>query len=231
MKRLRMLTAVAVLALAIPVLAGCAVDRTNVRYAPPSGPNPGKLSVSVRGAVIPAADLRDKTKIYPKQIILYTGYYDDKTYDINDKGVDALFDEALKSELNRLGVGIVDIEGIDGPLDKESRDRIRARISSEYPDAQVAVGITVKEFFAETKRNFFSTDAKVKTGIELYALDLQTGEILRTEYGTTWEDTLISADREYLVDKLNEALEELMKKVVRDNMQLRDMLVKVGSRR
>lgn len=224
---------VAVVTLLLGMLAGvtgCASSlRTNLEYLP-AGDNPSRVGVHLKGVVVPAADVRLNAGVYPKQIILQESYTGDKTYDINDKAVDVVFDGALATELARLGVPATIASGI-GPLDKTTKEAVRKRLMESYPDVNVAFGLKIKEFFADTKRGLVSTDVKVKSSMEFYALDVETGELFWSEYATDWDDTVVSADRDYLIGQLDDVLSNLMSKAVKDNLTLRDALVRIGSRK
>lgn len=230
MKDLRTIAATVVMLVVFAGVTGCASTRSNIEYIP-AGESPSRIGVPVKGVVIHSDDARPNAKVYPKQIILQTSYSGDKTFDINDRAIDAVFDDAVTSELSRLGVSVSIAKDIDGPLDKTTKDRIRKAVMAQYPGVKVAFGLKIKDFFATTERKLVTTNVEVNSSIEFYALDVETGELFWSEYASEWEDTVVSADREYLIGQLDDVLSNLMKKAVKENLTLRDALVRIGSRR
>lgn len=212
------------------VLAGCGGVRKNVVYFP-SGDAPAKLSGSVKALLLPVVDARESARIYPKQIISHTSYYGEKSFDINNKPVDEVFGDALAVELYNLGVGLVRAEDIDVPLDKANKDRVGELVRQKYPDARVVIGMRVTEFMAYSKRNLLSTDVRFTAAVELNVLDVTRGELLWADYKTEKTDTVVSADRNYMVEELSAVMSDVMKKAVKNNLSLRDALVRSSAGR
>lgn len=210
-------------------LAGCASERMNITYNASAG-DVEKLPKPVTAAIIPVVDARESTKVYPKQVIEHTSYRGDVTYDINDRTVEEVFTDALSADLARLGVKLVDVKGIDGPLDKETYSRIDKRLKAEYPGIQVAFGARVTDFMATAKNNLVTEKVHVTAAMQFYVLDVSTGELLWSDYKTEWDDTVASANHNYMIEQLDQALANLMQKSVRDNTSLRDLLIKISSR-
>ena len=219
-----------VLALAVAALmmSACASQRMNLSYDASQG-EVQQLPKPVTGAVIPLEDVR-KDITYPKQVIKQTSYNGDVTYDINDKSVEDVMDDALVSELGRMGVKAVKTEGIQGPLDKETADRIRKRLAAEYPDVQVAFGGRITDFMASSTRTLVTDKVHVVAAIQFYVLDVKTGDLLWSDYKAEWDNTVASVNHDYMIKQLNEALTALMHKTIRDNTSLRDLLVKISNR-
>lgn len=219
-----------VLALAVAALmmSACASQRMNLSYDASQG-EVQQLPKTVTGAVIPLEDVR-KDITYPKQVIKQTSYNGDVTYDINDKSVEDVMDDALVSELGRMGVKAVRTEGIQGPLDKDTADRIRKRLAAEYPDVQVAFGGRITDFMASSTRTLVTDKVHVVAAIQFYVLDVKTGDLLWSDYKAEWDNTVASVNHDYMIKQLNEALTALMHKTIRDNTSLRDLLVKISSR-
>ena len=219
-----------VLALAVAALmmSACASQRMNLSYDASQG-EVQQLPKPVTGAVIPLEDVR-KDITYPKQVIKQTSYNGDVTYDINDKSVEDVMDDALVSELGRMGVKAVKTEGIQGPLDKETADRIRKRLAAEYPDVQVAFGGRITGFMASSTRTLVTDKVHIVAAIQFYVLDVKTGDLLWSDYKAEWDNTVASVNHDYMIKQLNEALTALMHKTIRDNTSLRDLLVKISSR-
>ncbi len=211
------------------VLSGCGGVRKNVAYFP-SGGEAAKLPGSVKVVVLPVVDARESAKIYPKQIISHTSYYGEKTFDINDKPVEDVFGEALAAELYNLGVGVVRAADMDVRLDKENKDRAWEQLRQKYPDAGVAVGMKVVNFMAYSKRNLLSTDVKFTAAVQLNVMDLTSGKLLWADYKTEKTDTVLSAGRNYMVEELSAVMSDVMKKAVKDNLTLRDVLVGTSGR-
>ena len=219
-----------VLALAVAALmmSACASQRMNLSYDASQG-EVQQLPKTVTGAVIPLEDVR-KDITYPKQVIKQTSYNGDVTYDINDKSVEDVMDDALVSELGRMGVKAVRTEGIQGPLDKETADRIRKRLAAEYPDVQVAFGGRITDFMASSTRTLVTDKVHIVAAIQFYVLDVKTGDLLWSDYKAEWDNTVASVNHDYMIKQLNEALTALMHKTIRDNTSLRDLLVKISNR-
>lgn len=209
--------------------SGCASTRKNLSYEASSG-SMEEIAKPVTASLIPPVDLRDGMKPYPKQIIIQRSFRGDITYEINDRTVDDVFAEALTQELRRLGLNVVVAPGIAGPLDKDSAENIRKILVSRYPDMPLAFGAKITDFIAESQRTIVTTDVKIKASLQLYILDVQTGELLWSDSRSDWSDTVASADRNDLVEKLNQALSSLIHKTVRDNKSLRELLNKISSR-
>ncbi len=219
-----------VLALAIAALmmSACASQRMNLSYDASQG-EAQALPKPVTGAIIPLADVR-KGITYPKEVIKQTSYNGEVTYDINDKSVEDVMDDALVAELGRIGVKAVKVEGIQGPLDKETADRIRKRLAAEYPDVKVAFGGRITDFMASSTRTLVTDKVHVVAAMQFYVLDVKTGDLLWSDYKAEWDNTVASINHNYMIKQLNEALTALMHKTIRDNTSLRDLLVKISNR-
>jgi hypothetical protein len=189
-----------------------------------------KISKPFTATLIPPVDLREGMMSYPKQIIVQKSYGGDITYEINDRTVEDVFAEALTQELKTLGVDVVSTPGIRGPLDRDTSENVRKMLASRYPEMKVAFGAKITDFLAESQRTIVTTDVKLKASLQLYILDVQTGELLWSDSRSDWSDTVVSADRDYMIEQLNQALSSLMHKTVRDNMSLRELLVKISRR-
>ena len=220
---------VIIIAVAAVMLSACASQRMNLSYDASQG-EVQKLPKPVTGAIIPLEDAREKTQIYPKQVIKQTSYTGQVTYDINDRSVEDVMNNALAAELGNLGVKAVETEGIKGPLDKETADRIRKRVMAEYPDVQVAFGGRITDFMASSTRTLVANKVHVVAAMQFYVLDVKTGDLLWSDYKTEWDDTVESVSHNYMIGQLNKALAALMHKTVRDNTSLRDLLVKISGR-
>ena len=218
-----------VVAVILFAASGCSSSRMNLAYDASRGEVKG-ISKPVTGTLIPPVDLREGKMSYPKQVIVQKSYSGDLTYEINDRTVDDVFAEALTQEMKRMGVDFVATPGIAGPLDRDTAENVRKMLVSRYPDVKIAFGAKITDFLAETQRTLVSTDVKLKASLQLYVLDVQTGELLWSDSRSDWSDTVASADRDYLIEQLNQALSSLIHKTVRDNMSLRELLVKISSR-
>jgi hypothetical protein len=137
--------------------------------------------------------------------------------------------DALSTELTAMGVKLVK-SGIEGPLDKDSAQAIRQKLLKENPDVQVAIGGKVVDFLASSKKGAITTRVNVAAGMQLYTLDVKTGDLIWSDYKTDWEDSVVSADHNYMIQQLDKALEDLMVKGVRDNKSLRDDLSRISNR-
>ena len=126
-----------------------------------------------------------------------------------------------------MGVYLVK-SGIEGPLDKDTAQSIRQKLAKERPDVQVAIGGKVSDFLATSKKGAVTTRVYVTAGMQLYTLDVKTGDLIWSEYKTDWEDSVMSADHNYMIRQLDKALEELMKKGVRENKSLKDDLSRIS---
>jgi hypothetical protein len=210
------------------IASGCATARTNISYDSSKG-NISRLERPVKGVIVSVVDAREKTRAYPKQVIEHVDYSGNVTHDINDRTVEEVFTDALTDEFRREGVTLVRLESPVGPLDRESADSVRKTIEEKYPDIQVAFGAKVIEFMASSRRTLVSNKAHVTGWMQLYVLDMKTGDLLWSDYKTEWDDTLVSADRNKMIEELNDALSDLMHKSIRNNMSLRDLLVKDSS--
>ena len=208
------------------VLSGCASERNNIAYRP-DFTGVKKLARPVTGVIVPIADMREKTRAYPKQVIMQTSYGGEITYDINDRTVSEVVTDALSTELAAMGVNLVK-SGIEGPLDKDTAQSIRQKLAKERPDVQVAIGGKVSDFLATSKKGAVTTRVYVTAGMQLYTLDVKTGDLIWSEYKTDWEDSVMSADHNYMIKQLDKALEELMKKGVRENKSLREDLTRIS---
>lgn len=218
-----------IVAVTLFTASGCASTRENLAYEASRG-NVKEIATPVTAALIPPVDLREGMKSYPKQIIVQKSFGGDVTYEINDRTVDDVFAEALNQELKRLGLNVVTAPGIAGPLDKDTSENIRKTLISSYPDMKLAFGAKITDFMAESQRTLVSTDVKIKASIQLYILDVQTGELLWSDSRSDWSETVVSADRNDMVDQLNKALSSLIHKTVRDNKSLRELLIKISNR-
>jgi len=219
----------AVAAVMLFAASGCSSTRMNLAYKASIG-EVKKISNPVTAMLIPVVDNREGMMAYPKQVIVQKSYSGDLTYEINDRTVEDVFEEALVQELKRLGVDVVTTPGIAGPLDRDSADKVRKMLVSGYPDVQIAFGAKVTDFLAESQRTVVSTDITLKASLQLYILDVKTGELLWSDSRADWSKTVVSADRDYMIEQLNQALSNLIHKTVRDNMSLRDLLVKISNR-
>ncbi|MGA2193044.1 MAG: hypothetical protein ABSG42_06685 [Nitrospirota bacterium] len=215
--------------LAVLLLAGCASSRLNISYNASEGQITA-LDRPVTGTIIPLADTRENTRAYPKEVIAHTDYSGNVTYEINDKTVEEVFDDALAAELSRMGVRLVKVSGIDGPLDRETASEIAKKLRAEYPDVQVAFGGRIKDFMAKSQRTLIANDVHVTGWMQFYVLDVKTGNLLWSDYNTQWDEKLGTYDRDKMIERLNDALASLIHKSVRDNMSLRDLLVKISQR-
>jgi len=218
-----------VVALMLFVSSGCSSARMNLAYDASQGVVK-KIPKPVTAALIPVADVREGMMSYPKQVIVQKSYGGDLTYEINDRTVDDVFTDALTQELKALGVNIASTPGINGPLDKDTAEDVRKLLASRYPDVMVAFGAKVTDFLAESQRSVVTTNVKLKASLQFYILDVKTGELLWSDTRSDWNNTVASADRDYMIEQLDQALSSLMHKTVRDNMSLRDLLVKISSR-
>jgi len=217
------------LMLAAVLSAGCATAKKNLSYSPDWG-DVTRINRPVVGVLLPVSDQRANTRVYPKQIIIRTNHGGYKSYDINDRPVDEVFGEAFSAEIEKMGVKLIHPADMEGPLDKESAEGMKKALNAKYPDAGVAFGVNIKEFVATSQRKLFRDQVKITADIELYTLDLGTGDIGSSEFTTEWVDALYSADHNYMVEQLDKALANLVLKGVRDNMTMRDMLVKIANR-
>ena len=209
-------------------VSGCSSVRTNLAYRPAGVP--AKVGATVKGVLTPVVDLREDTKAYPKQVIVHTGYRGGVTYDINDRTVDEVFEDALSAELQAVGIKLVRAETVSAPLDGETAGKLRHELATLYPDVQVAFGAKVMEFMARSKRELLTDKVRVSAWVKFYVLDVKTGDLLWSDYKTEWDSTFATMDREKMIKQLNEALTSLMHKAVRDNGSLRDLLTKVSTR-
>jgi hypothetical protein len=209
--------------------SGCATARTNITYDSSKG-DVARLEKPVRGAIVSVVDAREKTRTYPKQVIEHTDYSGNVTHDINDRTVEEVFTDALTDELRREGVSLVRLAEPVGTLDRESADSVRKLLAEKYPDIQVAFGAKIIEFMADSRRTLVANKAHVSGWMQLYVLDMKTGDLLWSDYKTEWDDTLLSADRDKMIEELDQALSDLMHKSIRNNMSLRDLLVRNSGR-
>jgi disulfide oxidoreductase YuzD len=209
--------------------SGCSGQRANLKYERGWG-EVQKLDYTVVAAIVPTSDKRPDVKSYPKQIIKKENYSGEIEYDINDRTINAVFDEALSDEMRQLGAGVIMADKINVPLDKSTFEDIRARIRSEYPDAQAAVGMTILDFIAVTKKETLTHDVRFAARVEVHALNIETGKLVSVQYNTEWTDWVVTLDRDYIIGELNEALKEVMKNAIRENMSLRDLLITASDR-
>jgi len=223
------ISAVSLVFAALLLLSGCASSRKDISYNPGWGES-NKLAKPVKGVVIPLEDMREYARTYPKQVIIQTDYSGNVSSDINDRAVDELVEDALKGELERIGVKVIPVKGVNGPLDKETADSIKKRITAEYPGAQVAFGARIKDFTATSKRTLIAHNVHVVGWMEFYVLDMGTGDLVWSDFKTEWEDTVASSDHNYMIGQLEQALKNLMEKSVRENTPMRDLLSKITNR-
>ncbi len=209
--------------------SGCSSTRMNLAYDASRG-EVKRISRPVTATLIPVVDAREGIKTYPKQVIVQKSYGGDLTYEINDRTVDDVFTDALTQELKRMGLDVVSAPGIAGPLDRDSADNVRKQLISRYPDVRLAFGAKITDFIAESKREVVTTDVDLKAALQFYILDVKTGELLWSDSRSDWSNTVASADRDYMVEQLNQALSSLIHKTVRDNASLRELLVKISNR-
>lgn len=210
-------------------VSGCSSTRKNLVYDASQG-NVKEIPNPVMATLIPPVDIREGMMTYPKQIIVQRSYRGDITYEINDRTVEDVFTEALAQELKRLGVDVVATPGIAGPLDRDTAENVRKILTSRSPDMKLAFGAKITDFLAESQRSVVTTKVKVKASLQLYILDVKTGELLWSDSRSDWSDTVALADRNYMVEQLNQALSSLIHKTVRDNVSLRDLLIKISNR-
>jgi uncharacterized lipoprotein YajG len=220
------LVRIVVAAFAALMLAGCGGVRKDIAYFPSPGQS-ARLAKQVKVAVLPAIDDRENAKVYPKQIISHTSYSGENTFDINDTPIEDVFREALSVELYNLGVGVVKAD-VGMGLDKATSDRVRELIREKYPDARVVVGMKVTDFMGSSISGLVTTDVRFSAAVSIYAMDMATGNLVWGDYKSERTDTVLSAGRNYMVDELDGVLSDIMKKAVRDNMSLRDTLVKAS---
>jgi hypothetical protein len=209
---------------------GCSTTRNNLAYDPTAG-SELKLGKQVTGALIPLSDEREQAKSYPKQVIVQTDYSGNVSYDINDRTVADVLNSAVSTELSMLGVKLIKVEGVEGPLDKKTVEGIRTKLASAYPEAKVGFGGVIKEFIATSKRNLIAHNVHVTAWLQFYVLDIETGDLLWSDYKTEWDDVAGAADHNYMIDQLDLAVVNLMQKSVRDNESMKDLLVKVSNRK
>jgi PBP1b-binding outer membrane lipoprotein LpoB len=210
-------------------VSGCSSTRKNLVYDVSRG-NVKEIPNSVMATLIPPVDIREGMMTYPKQIIVQKSYRGDTTYEINDRTVEDVFAEALAQELKRSGVDVVATPGIAGPLDRDTAENVRKILASRSPEMKLAFGAKITDFLAESQRSVVTTKVKVKASLQLYILDVKTGELLWSDSRSDWSDTVASADRNYMVEQLNQALSSLIHKTVRDNVSLRELLIKISNR-
>ena len=210
------------------IFAGCSTTRTNISYDAGQG-EVAMIPKPVVGTLLPVVDAREGTRTYPKQVIRHTDYSGEVSYEINDKDVEDVFRDSLEAELGRLGIKMVRTQ-LKTPLDKESAAEVRKELMDKYPDVQVAFGAKVLQFMADSKKTLVGNDVHVSGWIQFYVLDVKTGDVLWSDYKTEWDNKLASADRNKMIKQLDDALSSLMQKSVRDNLSLRDLLVKISSR-
>jgi len=211
------------------MISGCSAGMQNLTYERGWG-KVVRLDHTVVAAIIPAKDARPVARTYPKQIIKNVGYSDEVEYEINDRTVADVFDQALSEELRQHGASVVVPEGIAGPLDKSTYEDVRAQLQRDYPDVQAAVGYEILDYMATSKRNFISYDVSISAKVRFYALNVSTGKLVTMEYNTEWTDWKLMLDRDYMIRQLDKALEDIMKNTVRENMQLRDLLISASPR-
>ncbi len=210
------------------IFAGCSTARTNISYDAGQG-QVAMIPKPVVGTLLPVVDARQGTRPYPKQVIRHTDYSGNVSSGINDKDVEDVFRDSLEAELGRLGVKMVRTQ-LKTPLDKESAAEVRKEMMDRYPTVQVVFGAKVLEFMADSKKTLIGNDVHVSGAIQFYVLDVKTGDVLWSDYKTDWDDKVASADRDKMIEQLDNALSSLMQKSVRDNLSLRDLLVKISSR-
>jgi len=215
--------------IAAVMFSGCASSRKNISYDPDWG-EVKRMDKAVSAVLIPVVDLRENTKTYPKQVIIHTDYSGNVSYDINDRAVDEVIQEAIVAELEKLGVKLIEVKGINGPVDKDSADRIRKRVAEDHPDAKVAFGANIKDFIATSQRTMFANNVKVSASLEFYVMDMETGTLAWSDYKTEFEDTVATAEHNYMIAQLNKALVNLMQKSIRDNDALKETLLKASKR-
>lgn len=210
------------------IFAGCSTTRMNISY------NAGRGDVAVIpkpvvGTLLPVVDAREGTRTYPKQVIKHTDYDGEVSYEINDRDVEDVFRDSLEAELGRLGIKMVRTQ-LKTPLDRESAAEVRKELMAKYPDVQVAFGAKVLQFMADSKKTLIGDDVHVSGSIQFYVLDVKTGDVLWSDYKTDWDNKVASANRNKMIRQLDKALSSLMQKSVRDNLSLRDLLVKMPNR-
>ena len=216
------------LIIAAIALTGCASTRRNISYDPTWG-DVTRINMPVIGVLVPVSDQRTNTRVYPKQIIIHTNRGGEKTFDINDRSVDEVIGEAFKAEIERMGVKLTMATDIVPPLDKKTSGDMKKELNEKYPDAAIAFGVNIKDFIATSQRKFFDDEVKITAEIEFNMLDLKTGDFITSDYKTEWADTVMSAKHNYMVDQLDKAILTLIQKNIRDNMTLRDTLVKIAN--
>jgi PBP1b-binding outer membrane lipoprotein LpoB len=210
------------------IFTGCASTRTNISYDASQG-QVAMIPKPVVGTLLPVVDEREGTRTYPKQVIKHTDYSGEVRYEINDKDVEDVFRDSLEAELGRLGVKMVRTH-MKTPLDKASAAEVRRELMEQYPSVQVAFGAKVLDFMANSQKTLIGNDVHVSGWLQFYVLDVKTGDVLWSDYKTDWTDKVASADRNKMINQLDNALSDLMQKSVRDNLSLRDLLVKIANR-
>ncbi|MBI5190060.1 MAG: hypothetical protein HZA22_05255 [Nitrospirae bacterium] len=219
------------LALTAILASGCASSRNNIVYTPPTGAG-APLPLAVKGTIISVTDAREQVKTYTKQVIKETDYSGNARYDINDRTVEDVFTYALQAELGRLGVNLVSVQGVPGPLTKETAEDIRKKLQAYYPNVKVAFGAKVNEFMAESRRGLVTKEVNVKASMHFFVLDVETGDTVWSDFQSDFNDTVApsTADHNYMVGKLGELLTDLMARGVKDNSQLKEFLMKTATR-
>jgi len=209
------------------LLAGCGGVRKNITYFPAPGDS-ARLAKQIKVAVLPVIDDRENARVYPKQIISHTSYSGERSFDINDTPVEEVFRDALSVELYNLGVGVVNAD-VGMGLDKTTSDRVRELVHEKYPEARVAVGMKVTDFMGSSQSGLVTKDVRFSAALSLYVLDVASGNLVWGDYKAEQTDTVATADRNYMVEELDGVLTDIMKKAVRENMSLRDALVKASN--
>jgi hypothetical protein len=225
--KLKLLQFTILISLAI-VFGGCATARTNISYDAGQG-QVAMIPKPVVGTLLPVVDGRQGTRPYPKQVIKHTDYDGEVHYEINDRDVEDVFRDSLEAELGRLGVKMVRTQ-LKTPLDKATAAEVRKELMEQYPSVQVAFGAKVLDFMADSQKTLIGNDVHVSGWLQFYVLDVKTGDVLWSDYKTQWDDKVASADRNKMIEQLDNALASLMQKSVRDNLSLRDLLVKTANR-
>jgi PBP1b-binding outer membrane lipoprotein LpoB len=210
------------------IFTGCASTRTNISYDASQG-QVAMIPKPVVGTLLPVVDEREGTQTYPKQVIKHTDYSGEVRYEINDKDVEDVFRDSLEAELGRLGVKMVRTQ-MKTPLDKATAAEVRRELMEQYPSVKVAFGAKVLDFMANSQKTLIGNDVHVSGWLQFYVLDVKTGDVLWSDYKTEWTDKVASADRNKMINQLDNALSDLMQKSVRDNLSLRDLLVKIANR-
>lgn len=205
-------------------LAGCSTGMQNITYQRGWG-DVERFERPVVAAVIPSVDQRSEAGTYPKLVIKNINYSGEVSYDINDRTLTDVVDEALYQELGQHGVSVVMVKDAGTPLNKSTYQDVEAYLKGNKPDVQAALSYEIVEFMATSRRNVLTYDIKISARVRLYALNVNDGKLITQEYNTEWTDWTFTQDRDYMIGQLDKALLEVMKNTVRDNPSLKRLLI------